>query len=165
MILQNIVDSRSAIYVLVQQVAFPVEFKHGFRIAVCHVNVFVVFGNEHAARGLQYVIVDDTDQIALQIADNDSSVAGIGDIDLIVIICNIRFRAIDIAGIRIICSFTSDIYRMADMIGRQNDLTVFSDSPSSLAIFVYPPPALRMAAIRDLSLAVTGLASFRLQFS
>ena len=30
----------------------------------------------------------------------------------------------DIAGIRIICSFTSDIYRMADMIGKQNDLTV-----------------------------------------
>ena len=32
----------------------------------------------------------------------------------------------DIAGIRIVCSFTSDIYRMADMIGRQNDLTVVS---------------------------------------
>ena len=32
----------------------------------------------------------------------------------------------DIAGIRVICSFTSDIYRMADMIGRQNDLTVIS---------------------------------------
>ncbi len=30
----------------------------------------------------------------------------------------------DIAGIRIVCSFTSDIYRMADMIGKQNDLTV-----------------------------------------
>lgn len=32
----------------------------------------------------------------------------------------------DIAGIRIVCSFTSDIYKMADMIGRQNDLTVLS---------------------------------------
>ena len=32
----------------------------------------------------------------------------------------------DIAGIRIVCSFTSDIYRMAEMIGRQNDLTVVS---------------------------------------
>ncbi len=32
----------------------------------------------------------------------------------------------DIAGIRIVCSFTSDIYRIADMIGRQNDLTVVS---------------------------------------
>lgn len=30
----------------------------------------------------------------------------------------------DIAGIRIVCSFTSDIYRMAEMIGKQNDLTV-----------------------------------------
>ncbi len=30
----------------------------------------------------------------------------------------------DIAGIRIVCSFASDIYRMAEMIGRQNDLTV-----------------------------------------
>ncbi len=32
----------------------------------------------------------------------------------------------DIAGVRIVCSFTSDIYRMAEMIGRQNDITVIS---------------------------------------
>ncbi len=32
----------------------------------------------------------------------------------------------DIAGIRIVCSFTSDIYRLTEMIGRQNDLTVVS---------------------------------------
>ena len=32
----------------------------------------------------------------------------------------------DIAGIRIVCSFTSDIYRIAAMIGKQNDLTVVS---------------------------------------
>lgn len=32
----------------------------------------------------------------------------------------------DIAGLRIVCSFTSDIYKMAEMIGRQNDLTVVS---------------------------------------
>ncbi|MCI9376947.1 MAG: GTP pyrophosphokinase family protein [Eubacterium sp.] len=32
----------------------------------------------------------------------------------------------DIAGIRIVCSFTSDIYRMAEMIGKQNDLTIVS---------------------------------------
>ena len=32
----------------------------------------------------------------------------------------------DIAGIRIVCSFTSDIYRLTEMIGRQNDLTVLS---------------------------------------
>lgn len=32
----------------------------------------------------------------------------------------------DIAGIRIVCSFTSDIYRVAGMIGNQNDLTVVS---------------------------------------
>lgn len=32
----------------------------------------------------------------------------------------------DIAGIRVVCSFTSDIYRMAEMIGKQNDLTVVS---------------------------------------
>ncbi len=32
----------------------------------------------------------------------------------------------DIAGIRIVTSFTSDIYKMAEMIGRQNDLTVLS---------------------------------------
>lgn len=32
----------------------------------------------------------------------------------------------DIAGIRIVCSFTSDIYSLAEMIGRQNDLTVLT---------------------------------------
>ncbi|MEE1079321.1 MAG: GTP pyrophosphokinase family protein, partial [Agathobacter sp.] len=32
----------------------------------------------------------------------------------------------DIAGIRIVCSFTSDIYRLSEMIGKQNDLTVIS---------------------------------------
>ena len=32
----------------------------------------------------------------------------------------------DIAGIRVVCSFTSDIYRLAEMVGQQNDLTVVS---------------------------------------
>ena len=32
----------------------------------------------------------------------------------------------DIAGIRVICSFTSDIYRIADMIRNQNDIKVSS---------------------------------------
>ena len=30
----------------------------------------------------------------------------------------------DIAGVRIICSFTSDIYRLAEMLGKQSDLKV-----------------------------------------
>lgn len=32
----------------------------------------------------------------------------------------------DIAGIRVICSFTSDIYRIAEMISNQNDIKVLS---------------------------------------
>ena len=32
----------------------------------------------------------------------------------------------DIAGIRIICSFTSDIYRIADMIRKQHDIEVIA---------------------------------------
>ena len=32
----------------------------------------------------------------------------------------------DIAGVRLICSFTSDIYRLAEMIGNQSDLKVIS---------------------------------------
>ncbi|MEG0805907.1 MAG: GTP pyrophosphokinase family protein [Lachnospiraceae bacterium] len=32
----------------------------------------------------------------------------------------------DVAGLRIVCSFTTDIYRLAEMIGKQNDLTVVS---------------------------------------
>lgn len=30
----------------------------------------------------------------------------------------------DVAGVRIVCSFTSDIYRLADMIGRQKEFTI-----------------------------------------
>ena len=30
----------------------------------------------------------------------------------------------DIAGVRLICSFTSDIYRLADMIGKQKEFTI-----------------------------------------
>lgn len=32
----------------------------------------------------------------------------------------------DVAGVRIVCSFTSDIYRLAHMIGKQSDITVVS---------------------------------------
>lgn len=32
----------------------------------------------------------------------------------------------DVAGVRLICSFTSDIYKLAEMIGRQSDLKVLS---------------------------------------
>lgn len=32
----------------------------------------------------------------------------------------------DIAGVRIVCSFTSDIYRIVEMIEKQNDMTVIS---------------------------------------
>ena len=32
----------------------------------------------------------------------------------------------DIAGIRVICSFTSDIYRIAEMLAGQNDIDVLS---------------------------------------
>ncbi|MBS6645740.1 MAG: GTP pyrophosphokinase family protein [Clostridiaceae bacterium] len=37
---------------------------------------------------------------------------------------NMTDKLNDIAGIRIICSFTSDIYMIADMISRQSDVTV-----------------------------------------
>ncbi|MCR4610407.1 MAG: GTP pyrophosphokinase family protein [Lachnospiraceae bacterium] len=32
----------------------------------------------------------------------------------------------DVAGVRIVCSFTSDIYRLSQMIGKQDDITVLS---------------------------------------
>lgn len=41
-------------------------------------------------------------------------------------IANMIDHVNDIAGIRLVCSFTSDIYRLAEMIGKQNDLTVVS---------------------------------------
>ena len=39
-------------------------------------------------------------------------------------VVNMTEKISDIAGIRIICSFTSDIYQLADMISRQTDGTV-----------------------------------------
>ena len=39
---------------------------------------------------------------------------------------NMINRVNDVAGIRIVCSFTSDIYKLAEMIGKQNDLKVIS---------------------------------------
>ena len=41
-----------------------------------------------------------------------------------VTIQNMVERLNDIAGIRIICSYTQDIYQIADMIGRQSDVTI-----------------------------------------
>ena len=43
-----------------------------------------------------------------------------------VTIDNMMNHLSDIAGIRIICSFTSDIYKLAEMIGNQTDLKVLS---------------------------------------
>lgn len=37
---------------------------------------------------------------------------------------NMTEKLSDIAGIRVICSFTSDIYQIADMISKQSDVTV-----------------------------------------
>lgn len=37
---------------------------------------------------------------------------------------NMLLHINDVAGLRIVCSFSSDIYRLAEMIGRQNDITV-----------------------------------------
>ena len=37
---------------------------------------------------------------------------------------NMKNHLSDIAGVRIICSYTSDIYTIADMLGRQEDVTV-----------------------------------------
>lgn len=41
-----------------------------------------------------------------------------------VTIDNMNAKLSDIAGVRIICPFTSDIYQIADTIGRQEDITV-----------------------------------------
>lgn len=39
---------------------------------------------------------------------------------------NMVMHVNDIAGIRIICSFTTDIYRIAEMLARQNDIKILS---------------------------------------
>ena len=45
----------------------------------------------------------------------------------------------DIAGVRVICSFTSDIYRLAEMIGNQSDLKVLSIKDKSYHMLVSVP--------------------------
>ena len=39
---------------------------------------------------------------------------------------NIVKEVDDIAGVRVVCSFTPDIYKMVEIVGRQDDLTVVS---------------------------------------
>ncbi len=39
-------------------------------------------------------------------------------------VANMMEELNDVAGVRVVCSFTSDIYKLADMIGKQADLTV-----------------------------------------
>ena len=66
----------------------------------------------------------------------------------------------DIAGVRIICSFTSDIYRLAEMIGNQSDLKVLSikdyiKNPKESGYKSYhmlvsvPTPRLRSRSVRS----------------
>lgn len=50
---------------------------------------------------------------------------------------NMVERVNDIAGIRVICSFTSDIYRIAEMISNQSDIKVISVKD----YFVNPKPS------------------------
>lgn len=72
----------------------------------------------HQYNPIEYVKtrVKSPDSIAKKLKKNNHDVT-IGDM---IEYCN------DIAGVRIVCSFTSDIYRIADMIGRQDDVTVVS---------------------------------------
>ena len=41
-------------------------------------------------------------------------------------LANLKEYVNDMAGVRLVCSFQSDIYRMADMIGRQSDIRVLN---------------------------------------
>lgn len=72
----------------------------------------------HQYNPIEYVKtrVKTPESIAKKLKKNNHDVT-IGDM---IEYCN------DIAGIRIVCSFTSDIYRISDMIGRQDDVTVVS---------------------------------------
>lgn len=48
----------------------------------------------------------------------------------------------DVAGVRIICTFTSDIYRIADAIAKQSDVTVLrvKDYIANQNIWIYKLP-------------------------
>ena len=50
---------------------------------------------------------------------------------------NMRNYINDIAGIRIVCSFTSDIYRLAEMIGKQNKRLYQKSESQRLQEFPY----------------------------
>jgi len=69
---------------------------------------------------------DPIEYIKSRIKSPESIVKKLKRHDLEVNVDNMINNINDIAGIRIVCSFTSDIYNIADMIGKQNDLTVIS---------------------------------------
>ncbi|MBR3811518.1 MAG: GTP pyrophosphokinase family protein [Agathobacter sp.] len=69
---------------------------------------------------------DPIEYIKSRIKTPESIVKKLKRYNLAVNVDNMIQQINDIAGVRIICSFTSDIYKIAEMIGKQNDLTVIS---------------------------------------
>lgn len=66
------------------------------------------------------------EHIKSRLKSPESIVKKLKDKELDATIENMVEHVNDIAGVRIICSFTSDIYKIAEMIGAQSDLTVIS---------------------------------------
>lgn len=66
------------------------------------------------------------EHIKTRIKTPESIVKKLKRLELDITIDNMIKNIHDIAGVRLICSFTSDIYRLAEMIGNQSDLKVLS---------------------------------------
>ncbi len=69
---------------------------------------------------------DPIEYIKSRIKTPESIVKKLKRHDLEINVDNMINHINDIAGVRIVCSFTSDIYRIVEMIGKQHDLTVIS---------------------------------------
>ncbi|MGL5260182.1 MAG: GTP pyrophosphokinase [Lachnospiraceae bacterium] len=66
------------------------------------------------------------EHIKSRIKTSESIVKKLKKLGLESTIENMVMHVNDIAGVRVICSFTSDIYQIAEMIGNQNDISVVS---------------------------------------
>ena len=73
-----------------------------------------------------YRCLKDGEDIETKMLEPDSPILKINRKYWLYIIENMQKHVKDIAGIRVICSFTSDIYRVAEMLRNQNDIKVLS---------------------------------------
>ncbi len=94
-----------------------------YRAALKEVNTKLEILNDEFQHVHQYNPIE---HIKTRLKTTDSIVKKLGRYGYDVSVENMVKYINDVAGVRLICSFTSDIYQLAEMIGNQSDLRVLA---------------------------------------